>query len=94
MTVDRIATSSQSQLLLAQIQAAESKLNNTQLQIASGKVSSTYAGIGDKTAMLEAARSASNRADTYQATTTLALNQANQQDSQLSQLSDLANQLR
>lgn len=94
MTIDRIATNSQSQLLLAQIQAAEGKLNNTQLQIASGKVSNTYAGIGDKTAMLEAARSASGRVDTYKATTTLALNQANQQDSQLGTLSDLANQLR
>ena len=94
MTIERISTNSQSQLLLSQIQQAENNLNNTQLQIASGKVSNTYSGIGDKTAMLEAARSASNRADSYKATTTLALNQANQQDSQMSQLSDLANQLR
>lgn len=94
MTIDRISTNSQSQILLAQIQQAENNLNNTQQQIASGKVSSTYSGIGDKTAMLEAARSASNRADAYKDTTTVALNQANLQDSQMSTLSDLANQLR
>ncbi|MGN6516213.1 MAG: flagellin [Rhizomicrobium sp.] len=94
MTIDRISTNSQSQILLAQIQQAENKLSNTQQQIASGKVSGTYSGIGDKTAMLEAARSASNRADAYKNTTTVALNQANLQDSQLSTLSDLANQLR
>ena len=94
MTIDRVATNSQSQFMLSQIQQAEIALDKTQTQVTSGKVSTTYAGIGDKTAMLEAARSASNRADSYQAATTLAVNQADLQDSQMSSLSDLANQLR
>lgn len=94
MTIDRVSTNSQSQLLLSQIQQAELALNKTQTQVTSGKVSTDYAGIGDKTAMLEATRSASNRVTAYQSATSLALNQANLQDSQMSSLSDLANQLR
>jgi len=94
MTIDRIATNSQSQLMLSQIQQAELALNKAQTQVTSGKVATDYAGIGDKVAMLEATRSAANRADAYQSATTLAVNQANLQDSQMSSLSDLANQLR
>lgn len=94
MTIDRIATNSQSQLMLSQIQQAELALNKTQTQVTSGMVSTNYAGIGDKTAMLEATRSAENRANAYQAATSLAVNQADLQDSQMSSLSDLANQLR
>jgi flagellar hook-associated protein 3 FlgL len=69
-------------------------MDQSQAQVASGKVSSDYAGIGDKTAALEAARSAGARTDAYQAATTLALNQADEQDTQMSSLSDLANQWR
>jgi flagellar hook-associated protein 3 FlgL len=94
MTIDRIATNSQSQLMLSQIQQAELALNKTQTQVTSGMVSTNYAGIGDKTAMLEATRSAANRANAYQSATSLAINQADLQDSQMSSLSDLANQLR
>ena len=94
MTIDRISTNSQSQLMLSQIQQVELALDKTQTQVTSGKVSTTYAGMGDKTAMLEATRSAANRANAYQAATTLAVNQADLQDSQMSSLSDLANQLR
>jgi flagellar hook-associated protein 3 FlgL len=94
MTIDRVATNSQSQFLLSQIAKAEQTLNTTQAQVTSGKVSTDYAGIGDKTAMLESARSAANRATAYQSATSLALNQADLQDSQMSSLSDLANQLR
>ena len=94
MTIDRVATNSQSQFMLSQIQQAELALNKAQTQVTSGKVATDYAGIGDKTAMLEATRSAANRADAYQSATTLAVNQANLQDNQMSSLSDLANQLR
>ena len=94
MTIDRVSTNSQSQLLLSQIQQAELALNKTQTQVTSGKISTDYAGIGDKTAMLEATRSAANRVTAYQSATSLALNQADLQDSQMSSLSDLANQLR
>ena len=94
MTIDRVATNSQSQYLLSQIMQAESTLDTTQAQVTSGKVSTNYAGIGDKTAVLEATRSAANRTTAYQTATTSALTQVNEQDSQLSSLSDLANQLR
>ena len=94
MTIDRVATNSQSQYLLSQIMNAESALDKTQAQVTSGKVATDYAGIGNKTAVLEATRSVANRTNGYQTATTAALAQVNQQDSQLSTLSDLANQLR
>ena len=55
MSVDRVATNSQSQYLLAQITRVTSAMNTSQQQVASGKVSSDYAGIGAKTSALEAA---------------------------------------
>jgi flagellar hook-associated protein 3 FlgL len=94
MTIDRVATNSQSQYLLSQIMQAENKLNTTQAQVTSGNVSSEYSGYGDKTAVLEATRSAADRTTGYQTATTNALTQVDQQDSQLSSLSDLANSLR
>ncbi|MDE2463047.1 MAG: hypothetical protein KGO02_04955, partial [Alphaproteobacteria bacterium] len=94
MSIDRIATSAQAQLLLAQINLANANLAQSQQQVASGNVASDYAGYGDKTQALEAARSAANRADAYKAAAQAGLNQANLQDTQLTQLSTLANQLR
>ena len=94
MSIDRVATNAQSQIMIAQIMQDSAALNTTQAQVASGKVATTYGGIGDKTAALEAARSASNRTTAYQAATSLALNQTNLQDTQLTSLSDLANQWR
>jgi flagellar hook-associated protein 3 FlgL len=94
MTVERTSTASQAQILLSLISKAGDALNKTQDQVASGKVSSDYTGLGDKASLLEAARTASNKADAYQANTTLAVNQADLQDTQLTTLSNLANQLR
>jgi flagellar hook-associated protein 3 FlgL len=94
MTIDRVATNSQSQYLLSQIMQAENNLDTTQAQVTSGKVATDYSGIGDKTAVLEATRSVANRTTAYQTATTNALTQVNEQDSQLSSLSDLANSLR
>ena len=94
MTVDRISTNMQAQYLLSQINNATTNLNTSQAQVASGKVATDYAGYGDKTATLEAARSAANRADAYKASTQNALDQVNLQDTQLSTLSDLSSQLR
>src|SRR5580693_6714827 len=94
MTIERVATSTQSQTLMSQVMQAQATLDNTQSQVASGLVSTTYSGIGDKTAALEAAQSASDRTTAYQSATNLALNQVNLQDTQLSSLSDLANQWR
>jgi flagellar hook-associated protein 3 FlgL len=92
--IDRVANNGQMQFLLAQIMQANAALGRSQQQVASGKVSSDYAGIGDKTAMLEAARSASARTDAYQSVTQAALNQVDLQDTQLTAISGLADQLR
>jgi flagellar hook-associated protein 3 FlgL len=94
MSIDRVATNTQSQYLIAQVMQASSAMDKSQAQVASGLTSTTYAGIGDKTAALEAAQSASDRTDAYQTATQLAINQSNLQDTQLSSLSDLANQWR
>ena len=60
MTIDRVATSMQAQYMLNQINNANAKLNQSQSQVASGKVATDYAGYGDKTAALEAARAAAD----------------------------------
>jgi flagellar hook-associated protein 3 FlgL len=93
MTVDRVATNNQAQYLLSQIMQANKSLEQSQAQVASGKISNDYAGIGDKTASLEAARAAAARADAYQANTQLALTQTDLQDTQLTSLSGLASQM-
>ncbi|HUJ47416.1 MAG TPA: flagellin [Rhizomicrobium sp.] len=94
MTIDRVATNNQMQFMLSQIMQATANLDKTQAQVASGKVSTDYTGIGSKTAVLEAARSASARADSYQSVTQLALNQVDLQDSQMTDISNLTSQLR
>ncbi|MBL6853393.1 MAG: hypothetical protein ISS15_10495 [Alphaproteobacteria bacterium] len=94
MAIERTSTAGQSLYMLQQVMNASQQLNQTQAQVASGKVSTDYAGLGDKAALLEASRTAANKAEAYQSNTTLALNQSNLQDTQLSSLSDLANQLR
>lgn len=94
MTIDRISTNMQAQYMMTELAAANAKLNESQQQVASGKVANDYAGYGDKTAALEAARSAATRAEAYKSATQTALNQANLQDTQLNTLSNLSNQLR
>ncbi|MBV9993130.1 MAG: hypothetical protein JOZ72_17775 [Alphaproteobacteria bacterium] len=93
MSVDRVASNAQAQILLQQIMQASSRMNTAQQQVASGKVSSDYAGIGGKTSALEAARASAARADAYQSATKTALAQVDLQDTQLSQLSAVAEQL-
>jgi flagellar hook-associated protein 3 FlgL len=93
MSVDRIATSAQSQYLLSQIQQASAAVDKSDAQVASGLVATNYAGFGGQTAVLEAAQTASARATAYQNNTQMAVNQANLQDTQLTALSGLASQL-
>jgi len=94
MTIDRVATNTQMQYMLQQINQANLNLNQSQQQVASGKVASDYGGLGDKVAVLQAAQSASARADAYQTATQLALTQTDLQNTQLTTLGDLAGQLR
>jgi len=94
MSIDRVATNQQMQFFLAQLTQAGSTLDKTQQQIASGKVSNTYAGFGDQTQVLQATISANARNSAYTTATQLAVTQTDMQDTQLSGLSDLAGQLK
>jgi flagellar hook-associated protein 3 FlgL len=94
MSIDRVSTSTQTALLLAQIEKAGSALDKTQQQIASTKVSDTYAGFGDKTQVLTASISAQARNSAYTSATTTAATQVDLQDTQLTSLASLAAQLK
>src|SRR5215472_2464888 len=94
MSIERVSTNSQTQLLLSQIMQASNAVDTSEAQVASGNVSSTYSGIGDKTAVLEAARSAAERASAYQNNTQLAVTQADLQNAQLTSLASLSGDLR
>jgi len=94
MSIDRVATNNQTSYMLTQIAKANVKLQESQNQTATGKVSSDYAGIGDKTAALEGARAAADRAAAYQAGTKMAITQTDLQDTQLTTLTGLASQLK
>lgn len=94
MSVDRVATASQTAYFLAQIERAGSQLDKTQTQIASSKNATTYAGFGDKTQVLTASIAANARNSAYTNATTFASTQVDMQDTQLNSLSDLAAQLK
>ena len=93
MSIDRVATNQQMQFFLSQLNQAGSALDKTQEQIASGSVSTTYAGFGDQTQVLQATMSANARNSAYQTATQLAVTQTDMQDTQLTSLSGLASQL-
>lgn len=94
MSIDRVSTNSQMHFLLTQIASANEKLSLSQSQVSSGKVATNYSGLGDKTAVLESARAAVARADSYKANTQLAINQVDLQDTQLTTLAGLGDDLR
>jgi flagellar hook-associated protein 3 FlgL len=93
VSIGNVSTLAQSQYMLSRIQQDEAALQNTQSQVATGFVSTTYGGIGNQTAALESAQTQGSLATGYVATAQLASNQVNLQDAQLSQLSSLASQL-
>jgi flagellar hook-associated protein 3 FlgL len=94
MSIDRVATVQQTAYFLAQINQAGASLDKTQQQIASGVVSSTYAGFGSQAQVLQATISAQARNDAYTTATNLAVTQTDMQDTQLTSLSDLAAKLK
>jgi flagellar hook-associated protein 3 FlgL len=93
MTIGPVSNNMQSMLLVSQLDQDQTALDNTQQQVASGDVSTTYGGFGNQTAALESAQTAVDQTNAYQASTNLALNQANLQNTQLTQLSSLSSQL-
>jgi flagellar hook-associated protein 3 FlgL len=94
MTIDRVGSYANTQLMLTHLMKAESGLDISNRQVATGKVADNYAGYRDKTAIMEGARSASARADANAASAIQAAARLDVQDTQLSQLSELANQIR
>jgi flagellar hook-associated protein 3 FlgL len=94
MTIDRIGTAANAQLLLAQIQKAELALDLTNRQVATGKLADTYSGYEGKTAVMEAARSSSARADANVAVAQQAAGRLDIQDVQLTQLGTLMGEVR
>ena len=94
MSIDRIGSYANAQLMFAYVMKAENALDVSNRQVATGKVADNYAGYRDKTAIMEAARSASARADANAAAANQALARLDVQDAQLSQLSELANEIR
>jgi flagellar hook-associated protein 3 FlgL len=93
MSIDRVATASQTAYFLAQIENAGNSLNTTQQQIASGVNATTYAGFGNQTQVLTATLAANARNSAYTTATNLASTQVSLQDNQLTSLSSLASQL-
>jgi len=93
MSIDRVATNNQTSYMISQTAKANVKLQKSEAQVSTGKISQDYAGIGDKTAALEGARAAADRASGYATNTQLAVTQTDLQDTQLSTLSGLAQQL-
>ena len=94
MSIDRIATASQTAFFLSQIENAGAALDKTQQQIASTKNATTYAGFGDKTQVLTATISANARNTAYTNATKFAVTQTDLQDTQLTSLSSLAASLK
>jgi flagellar hook-associated protein 3 FlgL len=94
MSIDRVATAQQNAFFLSQINQVSAKLDQTNTQIASGVVASTYAGFGDQAQVLQATLSAQARNNAYSSATSLATTQTDLQDTQLTSLSDLASQLK
>jgi flagellar hook-associated protein 3 FlgL len=94
MSIDRVATASQTAFFLTQIERAGAQLDKTQAQIASSKNATTYAGFGDQTQVLTASIAANARNTAYTTATTFAATQVDLQDTQLTSLSSLAAQLK
>jgi len=94
MTIDRLGSYANTQFMFARLMKAGNALELSNRQVATGKVADNYAGYSDKTAVMEAARSASARADANAATAMQAAARLDVQDTQLGQLSEIANQIR
>src|ERR1044071_9372985 len=94
MAIERLGTAVSAHIMLQQLQRAESTLNRTNLQIATGQVADNYPGYGDKTAALEAARSAAARSDANKSVAQQVASRLDLQDTQLTQLGTLVDQVR
>jgi flagellar hook-associated protein 3 FlgL len=94
MSVDRVATSTQSSYLTSQMLKSEAKVAKYADQTATGQKSTSYTDYGDQTLAMESARAVVNRTTGYQTATSLATTQTELQDNQLTQISTLASSLK
>src|SRR5882672_8711386 len=94
MSLERIGNAASAQFMLAQIQKTEAALDASNRQVVTGKLADTYTGYGNKTAVMEAARSAGARADANISAAQQASSRLDLQDAQLGQLSTLVGQVR
>jgi flagellar hook-associated protein 3 FlgL len=94
MSLERIGNAASAQFMLAQIQKTEAALDASNRQVVTGKLSDTYTGYGNKTAVMESARSAGARADANISAAQQASSRLDLQDAQLGQLSTLVGQVR
>jgi flagellar hook-associated protein 3 FlgL len=94
MTVDRIGTFMNSQLILAQMRRAAHELNESNRQVASGRVSDTYTGYGSQTAALEVARSSAARAEAHIAIANQVSSRLDLQNTQLVELGNVVDRAR
>jgi flagellar hook-associated protein 3 FlgL len=94
MAIERLGTAVNTQILMTQLQRAEATLNRTNLQIATGQVADNYPGYGDKTAALEAARSAAARAEANKSVAQQVASRLDLQDTQLTQFGTLVDDVR
>lgn len=94
MSVDRVATSTQSAYLTSKMMDKEVEVTNLSEQVASGQKSTSYGDYGSDTMTMESARAVVNRTTAYQTATTMAQTQSELQDTLLDQLSSIASDLK
>jgi flagellar hook-associated protein 3 FlgL len=92
--VDRVGTWAFSQTLLNEYSRIQFRQQQTQQQIATGKVGDQFADAKDKAGVLAAAKMKSSAVDAFAATTKEVLTRLNLQDVQLVELSDISARLR
>lgn len=93
MSIDRIATSTQTAYMTSQLLKAESEVSKYTEQVATGQLSTSYTDYDDQVQAMESARAVVNRTTAYQSATTLALTQVELQDTYLSQIDTLVSGL-
>jgi flagellar hook-associated protein 3 FlgL len=92
--IERIGTHGLSQLLLSQYQSIQSRMAQTQAQIASGKIGTQYADVKEQSGVLAAAKSKAASIAAHTATVQSVVNRINVYDIQLQGMSDLTADLR
>ena len=92
--LDRVGTSSFSHLLINEYSRIQARAQQTQAQIASGKVGDQFADVKDKAGVLAAAKIKAAGVEAFSAATKEVLSRLDLQDLHLKEMSDLTARLR